>query len=203
MQYTLVAIFKVEPKAFSKFEKDLELDDSGKYINQEMVDAMADHFSDKLDYPLSKFDINRKVKEYKYYLSEETKKSIAESYKIDISDSKAIADSLEKWDGDRGGVDEGGVYGLSTKNKQGKQDGWFIYGIMTTQYLINNFNKIDRTPHAILTPSCEWMEAPEYFFMTNPSSPNYNKLVEWEEKSKTILSEYSENSLSVLINCHV
>lgn len=203
MQYTLVAIFKIEPSAFDKFKENLRLDEKGNYVNQEMVDAMADHFSNKLDYPLSKFDINKEVKEYKYYLSEETKKSIAESYKIDISDNKAIADSLEKWDGDKGGIDENGVYGLSTKNKQGKQDGWFIYSIMTVQDLINNFDKMDRTPHAILTPNCEWKEAPEYFFMTNPSSPNYDKLLEWEEKSKTIISEYSENSLAILINCHV
>lgn len=203
MQYTLVAIFKNDPKVFLEFKNFLKINEKGKYENPEAVDKMIEMFGNDLEKPLYNFSINREVKEYKYYLTEEEKKSIAKSYNIDINDYNLLAKKLEDWCGNRGGVDQDGVYGLSTKNKNGKQDGWYIFNIIPIKDLIDYLPKIERVPQAVLTPNCEWIEPSEYFFVIDPNMSNYNIFLEWEKKLKEILNKYSENGLAVLINCHL
>jgi hypothetical protein len=203
MQYTLVAIFKNDPKVFLEFKRFLKIKENGEYEYPEAVDKMIEMFGNDLERPLYNFDINKKVVEYKYYLTEEEKQSMAKSYKIDANDFNFIAENLNDWCGDKGGVDQNGVYGLSTKNKNGKHDGWYIFNIIPTEDLINFLPKIERMPQAVLTPSCEWIESPEYFFVVDPDMSNYNIFLEWEKKLKEVLNKYSKDSLAVLINCHL
>lgn len=185
--------------------EEIGIDEKGIYGISTKVfkDNLISLFVKKLEKPFSRFDLNREVKEYKYYLSQKDIKSIADHYKIDISNLDAIAEKLNDWNGDKGGVDQKGVYGLSTKNREAKWDYWNAFDLTTTKDLLNNLDKIDRFPHVIFTPDCKWIEAPEYFMFMDASSSIYQSYLKWENRVREILKQYSENSIALLIDCHI
>lgn len=210
---TIAALEKIDESANTNLIQKLKeytgeeigIDEKGIYgISTKIFkDNSISLFAKKLEKPFSRFDHNREVKEYKYYLSKKDIKDIAEHYKIDVSDLNAIAEKLKDWDGqDKGGVDQKGVYGLSTKNREGKFDYWNAFDLMTTEELLNNLDKIDRFPHVIFTPDCKWIEAPEYFMFIDASSSNYQSYLKWENRVREILRRYSKNSIALLIDCH-
>ena len=71
---------------------------------------------DKASEALAKFDINMEVKPYKTYINADEIQRMIKHYGIDSVNLSALAEKLESWNGDKGGVDENGFYGISTKN---------------------------------------------------------------------------------------
>jgi len=183
MHYTAVVIFNIKPSVLCKFKDGLS------------------HKS-------------------KHYFEKEYLKAIAGLGKIDMSDKINLVRKLKEYTQEEVGIDEKGIYGITEvyKNKSisllSKKlekpfarlkhfDHWNAFDLMTTKDLLSCLGKIDRFPHAIFTPDCKWVEAPEYFMFINASSSNYQAYLRWEERVKKILEQYSGNSTALLINCHV
>lgn len=160
-------------------------------------------------------------KECKYYPSQKEIESISILFKIRIDDKVKIAKQLKEISGDETGVDEKGIYGLSSElykknvikvlvsklekplarlNQEGdKFESWKAFDIMPVSDLLNNLDKMDSSLDAIYTPDCEWIETPEF----TPYAP-YNKKasIDWENRVKEILQKYTENGLVLLIDCN-
>lgn len=169
-------------------------------------DRTISFLAEKIEKPFSRFDFEQEIKEYKYYLSKEEVKEIAVHYGIDISDTKAIAEKINDWNSDKGGFDEGGIYALSTINREGKFDGWEAFDVMTVRYFLNNLDKLDEFPESIFTHECNWIDLPEYFMKVDKSGTKHPVYFDWENKWKNNVKEvlecYLEDGIVLLVNCH-
>ena len=187
--FTTFAIFPSESK---------ELEEDFKKLYKTNADAYINLFSKKLEKPLSKFDIDFKVKSYRVYMEQDEIEKMKEYYKE--NDLNAIAKKIKDWNGDEGGVDEKGLYYDTTQNPNGKFDYWSVYDIFPAEELLLNFDKLGLMPQAILLPDCSLIESDEWFYsVSDKNIENFNK---WEKKVKSILAEYPV-ALIALIDCHI
>jgi len=83
---------------------------------------------ERVEQMLAPYDENLEVAQYKHYYEKDEIKRMAEHYKIDLSDLKSLAENMKDWHGTEGGVDEKGLYYLSTYNPRSKWDWWSIGG---------------------------------------------------------------------------
>jgi hypothetical protein len=77
---------------------------------------------------LAPYDEKLAVVPYKVYLDQENIEHMASHYKTSADDLAALARHMRNWCGNEGGVDERGLYRLSTYNPQSKWDWWVIGG---------------------------------------------------------------------------
>ncbi len=184
------------------------------------LEQMAQKASDVL----ANFDINKEVEPYKCYLEPDEIRRIAECYGIDPENLSRIAEKLEEWKRDRGGVDDSGAYGISTKNPDGHIDDWSIVAEIKPddhrRILFGYDGGYDRKGcKAIVTPEGKWIDGPwiEIF----PSSRGrgnlteeqkeqvkrlYEKqqkqLEEWDAKIATVIDQYKD-AAAFLAVCHL
>lgn len=76
---------------------------------------------------LAPYDENMEVDPYRAYLDEEEVLSMAQSYEIDATNLTALVEKMKSWAGFEGGIDEKGLYRLSTYNPLSKWD-WYQIG---------------------------------------------------------------------------
>ena len=77
---------------------------------------------------LAPYDENRAVDPYKTYLPQEEIEAMATTFQISSHNLAELASNLPEWSGDTGGVDEQGLYTMSTSNHQARWDWWVIGG---------------------------------------------------------------------------
>lgn len=183
--YTIVAIFKTDPITLNQLRENLS-------------------------------------KKYKYYLPDDQIKTVSVLEQIDMADNNNLIQKLKEYTGEEINIDEKGIYGMSANifkdnsislltkrlekpflNFSNKFDYWNAFDLMITDDLLNDLDKLDRFPHVIFTPDCRWIEAPEVFMFTDASSSNYQSYLNWKNEVKKILEQYSKNSITLLIDCHI
>lgn len=90
-------------------------------------DKTADDLIREATELLSRYDLNKEVLAYKRYISEDERKDMARYYSIEMADSESLAKKVNDWNEGEGGVDEKGLYQLTTNNPEGRFDSWEIF----------------------------------------------------------------------------
>ncbi|MBL7053552.1 MAG: hypothetical protein ISS02_02775 [Candidatus Portnoybacteria bacterium] len=188
--YTLCAIFSTESE---------EVEKEFKKLYQESKDNLLNFFVEKLKKPLAKFDTDTKVEEHIVYIDDKELVMMKNSYKEE--DLKTLAGKMDDWNGNKGGVDEKGLYYNTTENPNGKFDNWNAYDILSVKEFILNINKLDRIPKSILLPNLEWIDSNLWVYHS-PGKNEEEKINQWIEKIKEIMSKYP-NSFVIFIDCHI
>lgn len=131
---------------------------------------------------LAPFDEELAVPPYKEHLSRSGIRLMAEHYKISETDLKQLASKMQDWMGRPGGIDELGLFAVSTCNPHGKWD-WYEIGGRWDGYLtgrtppptesasrlidanstrastlLKDPKLSSRLPAAVVTPTGEWIE---------------------------------------------
>lgn len=125
----------------------------------------------------------------------------------DMSDNHSIAKSLAGQTGYESGVDENGVYLMTTLfkdtliadcvkkidkplKKLNICDYYDAFDLDMTDNLLNYIDTYDRFPDAVLMPDLSLVRAT-------------GELEDWKNEFKEILKQYSGSSFSLILNCHV
>lgn len=166
-------------------------------------------------------DIKEKIGEKsKIYLSEKMKNNISSLFGVDLLDNKAIAQKLSEINQTETGTDEQGVYELSfafkdaliaqCRKKIDKPlaklnffDDCDIFDLQMTNDLIININQYDRFPAVIVTPDFKLIRASKVFMNINEASDDYQEFLDWKKDFEETLKKYSDNSFSLVLDCHI
>jgi hypothetical protein len=148
---------------------------------------------------LAKFDLNKEMPPYKHYIKPDVVKSMAGHFKTD--DLSELAAKMESWDGDTGGVDEGGLYGISTKNPDAWIDEWEILTEIKPedrpQLLFGEGE--EKICRAIVTPDGKWINGPYIF--GSPNAEQEKELAAWLKQFNEVLDQNKDAAL-FLAECH-
>ena len=157
----------------------------------------------------------------KAYISEDMIKTASLLPNVDMSNNQAVAKAISELTGDKTYIDEGGIYLMDTvfKNELIKQwgekiekplerlnffDYFSIFDLMMTDDLIVAVDGYDRFPNTIVTPDLKLIQAPKGGFMfIDELNPNHKEFIKWTCDFKEILKKYSNNSFSLILDCHI
>jgi len=152
---------------------------------------------------LANFDINKEMKPYKYYVEADEIQRMAGHYGIDPTNLSGLAEKLEDWNGDKGGVDESGFYGISTKNPDGHIDAWSVFAEVKPEdceRLLFGQGGEEKTVKVVVTPDGKWIDGPWVY--GSPNAEQEKELDEWEKKVSSVLQEHS-NAAAFIADCHI
>ena len=165
--------------------------------------SKPEQLADKASKVLAKFDINSEMKPYKSYVSADEIQRMAHHYGIDPVNLSALAEKFEGWNGDKGGVDENGFYGISTKNPEGHIDGWSVFTEVKPEdrgRLLFGQDGEEKTVKAVVTPDGKWIDGPWVY--GSPNVEQEKELEAWDNKLTTLLDEHKD-SVAFLAECHI
>ena len=113
------------------------------------------------------FSEHLQVKPWKKHLDDEEIAKMAKYYRMRRTSARSLAACVEDWSGDKGGVDEKGLFALHTYNPDGKWD-WYEVGgrwkgflrgdVRSAASLLNSPKLAKLLPHDFLTPDGTWHE---------------------------------------------
>lgn len=190
MHYTLAVIFQVESE---------DLIDEMRGFDEASKEAALETFAGKLEKPMRHFDVDLEVGVYKKYLSPTTIEGMKKEYGTE--NIKELALHVGEWTGEEGGVDQKGLYSLSTENPEGHFDSWYVFDVVPAVDLLEKIDRIDRTPRAVLLPDLQWIDS-DLWIYADTDPPQQQRLDAWVEKMKNIFQQHAK-SLVVLIDCHI
>ncbi len=165
--------------------------------------SSPEQMADKASTVLAKFDINKEMKPYKSYVSADEIQRMAKHYGIDPANLSELAEKFEEWNGDKGGVDEKGFYGIFTKNPEGHIDGWSVFTEVKPEdrgRLLFGQGGEDKTVKACVTPDGKWVDGPWVYGA--PNAEQEKELEAWDKKLATLLDEYKD-AVAFLADCHI
>lgn len=156
----------------------------------------------------------------KSYPSKTIRQSAALIPGTDLSSQESVARALAELTGQEAGVDEKGIYLMTslfkdnliaqcqkkmelTLKKLNFFDDYSVYDLEMTENLLINIKTYDRFPDAILLPDLQLLRAPQAFMGIDIASANYPAFKKWQEEVQIILKKYSKNSFSLVLDCHV
>ncbi len=163
----------------------------------------SEQMADKASDMLAKFNINKKMEPYKIYIEADEIQQMAKHHEIDPVNLLALAEKLEDWNGDKGNVDESGLYGISTKNPEGHIDGWSVFTEVKPEdrgRLLFGESSEEKNCAAIVTPDGKWDMGPWFYF--SPNAEQKKELEAWNRKLIAFLDEH-KNSAIFLAECHI
>ncbi|MFA6495396.1 MAG: hypothetical protein WC246_02760 [Candidatus Paceibacterota bacterium] len=154
---------------------------------------------------IANFDINKNVEPYRYYVTADQISRMAQWYGVDATNIPVLAEKLEEWDGDKGGVDEIGLYGISVKNPVGHTDHWSAPEQIKFEdrercILSQGEGGKERIIKAVVTPDGEWIDGPWVYGVSNVEQDE--ELEAWNKKRAALFVEY-KNATAFLLECHV
>jgi len=162
-------------------------------------DSFITALSNKIAKPFGAYDINKEISPYKRYLDDEEIQKMSKYYGISKSDLNLLKEKAEDWSGDKeSGVDEKGLFTISTANYEGIYDTWEAYDVMLTEDLLRDE---DLVCDSILTPECQLIRSEQSFY--NIGDSNEKEFLAWKQKYQDILKSYLPNSFVLLIDCHI
>src|SRR3989338_7123163 len=172
MHYTVCEIFPVEPDVMKNYRANYAAQ------RDQYLDIFSEHSVDTLSF----FDMNREVEPYRRYLDSEEIGRMSKAYQT--TDLKILSEQLADWSGFGGGVDDKGLYELTTRNPDGKFDSWNIFEILPTTTVRDQLEQ-DRIPFALILPGGTWVSDEVYSFGGDPKAMD-----NWVEKVKLYLAEF-------------
>jgi hypothetical protein len=150
---------------------------------------------DKAENILAKFDLNTEVAEYKFYLDDEDVALMQKHY--GFSNLDELAEKVEDWTGESGGVDEKGIYTNTTRNPDGHIDSWQLYGPGALTSGI--FTTSDAYCEAIIMDDGVWQASPDVIGL--PPEEQTRVMDEWEANLEQTIKANQDNS-AIIARCH-
>jgi len=163
----------------------------------------TEQLAQKANEMFANFDINKEVKPYKHYIEADEIQRMAKHYGIDLKNLPALAEKLEDWDGDKGSVDEAGLYGTSTKNPVGHTDYWSVFAEVKLEdrgRLLFGQGGEEKTVKAFVTPDGQYVDGPWVYGA--PNAEQEKELKAWDKKITALLDEYKDAAV-FLVDCHI
>jgi hypothetical protein len=114
---------------------------------------------------------------------------------LKAEDVDAVLHTLEEDSGCPGGIDEGGIYLMTTDNPQGKWDTWHIQSLRDDVQPVPHMSR-ERAPAAIITPDGIWHDLNEDLPATGDP-----QVMRWEH-AEPLLMRYRD-CLAVTVHCHL
>ena len=151
---------------------------------------------------LADFDINKMLEPYKFYVENDEIQRMAGHFGIDPTNLPALAEKFEEWNGDKGGVDEAGFYGISTKNPNGHIDAGSVFAEVKPEnrgHLLYGGGD-EKSCAAIVTPNGTWEMGP--WIYGSPNAEQEKELEVWEKKIARLLDEHTD-AAAFLADCHI
>lgn len=162
------------------------------------VEDMAQEASDKL----LKFDVNKEMEPYKMYIEADDIHHMADYFGIDPTNLHALAEKLEDWNGNKGGVDEGGFYGISTYNLDGRTDYWSVIAEVKAEdrgRLLFGEGGEFKVVKAVVTPEGKWINGPLSYGYSREQDKEFE---DWGKEVTSVLEEYKD-AIAFLVDCHI
>jgi hypothetical protein len=168
----------------------------------------------KVNALLAGFEYDKEVEAYKAYVTGKELHRMAARYGLLEVDLPALAEQVKRYFGAReGGIDEGGLFYISTRNQQGIWDYWVIggrwEGILRKPDPLNPGSEDDRLRYT----SCPVSELPDNIrpsYVVTPDGQGYQEdwwpesfedTEQWDKTFHELLARYSD-CLAVVVDCH-
>lgn len=154
---------------------------------------------------LAPYDENTGVEPYKRHYDDDEVARMAEHYKIDPADLSALAAKVPDWEGREGGVDDQGLYYLSTYNPKSKWD-WYAIGGRWHGDLTEDGRNVfpltdlasDWSTYAIVTPDGEWHSRGRMGWFACSTDEDD----QWDAKRYELASAFPDH-VGVLVDLHI
>jgi hypothetical protein len=159
--------------------------------NTESVDAAVRRL-------MAPFDAGRKVPPHKEYVPQDEIDYVLEVFEphgLKAEDVDAVLHALEEDCDCPGGIDEGGIYLMTTDNPQGHWDSWRIQNLQGDVRPVPHIRR-DRAPAAIITPDGAWHDLNEDLPATGDP-----QVMRWKH-AEPLLARYLDY-VAVTVQCHL
>jgi len=138
------------------------------------------------------YDVNVEVPAYKKYVSKERQADIAKHFKIDGENKQEIAEKIEDWDGNKGGVDGKDVFEIVTVSPQARLDAWAIEEFVPIEKLIETEDIYEQ----MIVPDGRWVD----FNTLKDFSKTYHKgNVSWGDVFLAILEKHVDSHIAAIV----
>jgi len=166
----------------------------GKKVNDLAVEVKKD---------LIRFDCSVESPQYKRYLDQKEIKKIAEEYKLSTDDREALVKHVQEYNGQgEGGVDDKGMFELSTQNPEGQFDHCEVFYYATPEDFEGKIlGKEWPLVHAFVTPKLEWIEGYRENIEGAVMSGEEDKFYAWKDRLRELLEKNKEHAIFI-IKCH-
>lgn len=165
--------------------------------------STPEQMEQKAEDTLENFNVNKEVEPYKYYIGPDKIQMMANHYKIDSANLVALAEKLDDWHGDKGGVDEAGFYGISITNPDGHID----YGSVFTEVKLEDRGRllfgeggVEKVVKAVITADGKWVNGPWIYAASDAESDK--EFEAWITQVTQLLDE-DKNAIAFLADCHI
>ncbi len=133
--------------------------------------------------------------------------------------NQELAFAISEIYGTETGVDENGIYQISSVFKQELMekgvakiekdlekhnfyDAYEVFDFLLTDDFLKVIDSYDRFPDVIITPDNQFIRASQAFMYIDAESPDYKEFIAWKEQVKKILQEHAHTSCSLILDCH-
>ena len=174
-----------------------------------------DQIESKVQELLSPFNENLTVEPYKVYFDAEEIQQMADFYEVSAQNLAALAKKMIDWTGQEGGVDDKGLYKITTYNPKSKWD-WYTIGGRYDGRLKGEASNTDEGLYrnillakqleqklkcfAIITPDGEFHERGQMHWFGIVTDQKEND--DWDEEIIKTIQKY-QNDILVAVDCHI
>lgn len=155
---------------------------------------------------LAPFDEDLDVEPYRDYLDADEIRRMAEHYGIPATDLPALRERLPDWRGREGGIDDRGLYVITTYNRDGRWD-WHEIGGRWNRFIPGSHDNVISVPallkkrrlsrclpYYVVTPDGRWVEQPFTDAQREHDSP-------WFAQVRDSLAPYPDHKV-VCVDIH-
>ncbi len=182
-----------------------------------VIVGKEDSTEQKVEELLAPFNEQLEVETRKVYMEGENLKRMAEHYGVKTTDLGVLALKLNDWDGNDGGVDDGGLFYYTNYNENSQWDWWTIGGRWEgffkdishyeNEGLVSDYLKaLKKDPEnykvfAFVTPDGKWHEKGKMgWFGFSADNKAQDK---WDEEIIKALKPYEKGYRAIAVDCHI
>lgn len=141
------------------------------------------------------YNVARKAPPHKEYVPKDEIDYIIEVFGLEATDADAVLAELEEDSGFSGGIDEEGIYLMSTDNPEGHWDTWRIRDLREDVHHVADMPR-DHAPAAVVTPDGIWHDLDAA--LTSQEDVQASR---WKQ-AEVLLAQYPAH-LAVTVHCHL
>jgi hypothetical protein len=163
-----------------------------------LVPSASEDVVAAVEHSMEPFDARLKVPLHKEYVPQDEIDyafEVFEPYGLKPGDMEGVLHALEEDSGCSGGIDEGGIYLITTDNPQRRWDSWRVPDVPADIQRMPDVRR-DHVTAAILTPDGVWHAVNEDLPSTGDAQPV------WCERAEPLLARYPDY-LAVTVDCHL
>ncbi|MGA2618943.1 MAG: hypothetical protein ABSF26_15135 [Thermoguttaceae bacterium] len=162
---------------------------------------------------LEPFDEALTVEPYRDYLDPSEIEHMSAHYGISATDLPALVRKMPDWRRSEGGVDERGLYALTTYNPNGRWDWYEIGGrwnryipgfrgnVIRVETLLKRRDLRSSLPYSIVTPDGQWLERQDAPWFESHTGADRRREARWSTEVRDALAPYRDRKV-VCVDVH-